>query len=354
MMEIVFVHLGNEVPVHLVANIRRMQRIWAQNEITLILNRELELEIDVSTYIYRRKVEIQELFTRSDMEDDFWTKSLERLVALADYVLSRDFRGPILHLESDVLLMPNFPFIELSNLHQLTWNRYNDKKDVGALVFIPNRRSTEIFLNAIIATVKDNPRVTDMTLLSILSNQLGIGKTFSNRLIPKNESYLGESQYNNPSVVSDFKEKGIFDPAQIGMWIAGLDPKYTFGITKYQNNSFIVNGDSEVDPSKMKYSFNQDKHFYGHLSNGEKVPIWSLHIHSKNLRLFEENWAEELALLVSKSRSWFSSHWDIRMTSSLIIENYHRKTLIRFLSHLPALKSGVKWLRKCYNFLRSK
>lgn len=349
-IEIVFVHLGTELPVHLVANIKRLQEMWPATRITLILDHELKAPQGTSVYFYRRNSEIEKLFSRSNEADDFWVKSLERLFSLVDYALSRDSHRSILHVESDVLLMPNFPFTEISKLHQLTWNRYNDKKDVGALVFIPNQDAAEVFKEAIFRTLKNNPRITDMTLLSIASNDLGVAQTFSNHLIPGNEFYLGAKQSLNPEVVSDFNLRGVFDPAQIGMWIAGLDPRNTFGFTRYQDKSFIVNGDSEIDPSRIQFTLDQNKHLFGDMNGESKVPIWSLHIHSKNLKLFEEGWAEELSRLISKSQKRFRFKWDIKMTFSLIVENYHRKTLVQYLSHLP----GIKGCKEVYKMLQSR
>jgi hypothetical protein len=349
MIEIVFVHLGPVIPAHLSANIKRIQRIWPTIRITLILDHILESPSGTDIYLYKRNSETQKIFSKSNQENDFWAKSLERLFALADYALSEDSQNVILHVESDVLLMPNFPFAEMSKIQQLTWNRYNDKKDVGALVLIPNRQMAGVFNEAIVKTVKSHPGITDMTLLSILSNELGVATTFSNHWIPENESYLGTRQSLNPVLVSDFKLRGIFDPAQIGMWIAGLDPRNTFGFTKYQDKSFIENGDSEIDPSRIRFTFDQDKYLLGDMKNEITIPIWCLHIHSKNLKLFDEGWADELDRLVSKSRNRFRFHWDIRMTVTLIIENYYRKTLIRYMSHLPGIRKGRMWFTKCYN-----
>ena len=349
MIEIVFVHLGTELPAYLAANIKRLQGMWPSTKITLVIDHELKPPEGTDVYFYRRNPEIQKLFSRSTETDDFWAKSLERLFSLADYALSRDSESAILHVESDVLLMPNFPIIEMSKLHQLTWNRYNDKKDVGALVVIPNRQAARVFKKAIVETLENNPGITDMTLLSIVSNDLGVAQTFSNYLIPKNELYLGAQQSLNPAAVSDFGLKGVFDPAQIGMWIAGLDPRNTFGFTKYQDKSFIENGDSEIDPSRIQFTLDQNQHLFGKMNSESEVPIWSLHIHSKNLKLFEDKWAGELDRLVSKSQNRFRFQWNIRMTCSLIVENYHRKTLIRYLSHLPGLRKGLKWFTQCYN-----
>lgn len=349
MIEIVFVHLGPVIPVHLAANIKRLQRIWPIIRITLILDHILESPSGVNVYIYERNLETQKLFSKSREKDDFWTKSLERLVALAEYVLSQDSQNVILHVESDVLLLPNFPFTEISKIQHLTWNRYNDKKDVGALVLIPNRQLAAVFKEALVKTARDCPGVTDMTLLSILSNDHGIAKTFSSHLIPKNKSYFGVQQSENPAVVSEFKLKGVFDPAQIGMWLAGLDPRNNFGITKYRDNSFIDNGDSEIDPSGIRFTFNRNKNLFGDMGNETEVPIWSLHIHSKNLKLFEEEWADELEFLISKNKKKFRYHWNIRMTFTLLIENYHHKTLIQYLTHLPGIRKSKLWLMKCYN-----
>jgi hypothetical protein len=350
MIEIVFVHLGPELPVYLAANIKRLQELWPTTRITLILDHELKPPQATNVYFYERNSEIKKLISRNNETDDFWIKSLERLFSLVGYALSRDSQNAILHVESDVLLMPNFPFTEMSRLHRLTWNRYNDKKDVGALVFIPNRQSAEVLKKAIVETLEKTPGITDMTLLSIVSNDLGLAQTFSNQLLPGNEFYLGTKQSLNPEVVSDFKLRGVFDPAQIGMWLAGLDPRNTFGFTRYQDKSFILNGDSEIDPSRIQFTIDQNKCLFGVMNNESEVPIWSLHIHSKNLKLFEEEWAEELSRLVSKCQNRFRFHWNIKMTFLLINENYHRKTLIRYLSHLP----GLKRAKVVYKMLQSR
>jgi hypothetical protein len=79
--------------------------------------------------------------------------------------------------------------------------------------------------------------------------------------------------------------KFIFDGAAIGQYLGGVDPRNTPGDTRgFVNETCIVKYDQYEFLWKWKHGENIKRPFLLH--NGEEIPIFNLHIHSKNLNDF--------------------------------------------------------------------
>jgi hypothetical protein len=76
------------------------------------------------------------------------------------------------------------------------------------------------------------------------------------------------------------KFKGIFDPAQYGQWIGGIDPRNGPSVPFTFSNTATL-----VQPNKFEYRLGDDNRYYIK-DGGEEFPIYLLHIHSKKLDKF--------------------------------------------------------------------
>ena len=79
---------------------------------------------------------------RSRFRNNFWLLSLERLLVLSE-VHNEYLESRILHIESDVLLLPNFPWDIFNDLNTLFWSTYEPDRDVAALLFSPSAKESQ-------------------------------------------------------------------------------------------------------------------------------------------------------------------------------------------------------------------
>lgn len=349
-MRLVFIHLGSKFPEHLKLNIKRHLQVFPKIPVSIIHNCSEEVErldlnsLDLYKYIRNDAVFniLNELNHDNSFRDNFWTSTLERFYALEKFHAERP-NEKILHIESDVLLLPNFPWKSFDSLDQVWYNRYNDEKDVAALLFSPNSNKTNQMVKLISAALVNNPNLTDMTALSTLSHSYR--EQF--KILPSSPK-LNNSFLNNYNVCDTDKKisisenfdlfGGIFDPAPFGMWLTGQDPRNHYGFTRVKLRNIIESGDSFLDPSKFRYKLNDSGELI--VSIDQTIThVWSLHVHSKNRELFSENWVSFLRKFVDQSRSNKQySFFSLNVLSELLIANKKQKTLIRFILNLPYLR----------------
>jgi len=349
-MRLVFIHLGSKFPEHLKLNIKRHLQVFPKIPVSIIHNCSEEVErldlnsLDLYKYIRNDAVfnVLNELNHDNSFRDNFWTSTLERFYALEKFHAERP-NEKILHIESDVLLLPNFPWKSFGSLDQVWYNRYNDEKDVAALLFSPNSNKTNQMVELISLALANNPNLTDMTVLSKLSHIYR--EQF--KILPSspklNNSFLNTYNICDNDRKMSISENfdlfgGIFDPAPFGMWLTGQDPRNNFGFTRVKSRNIIESGDSFLDPSKFRYKLNNLGELVVSIDK-TKTNIWSLHVHSKNKELFSENWALSLRKFVDKSQGEKQYHFfSLNVLSNLFIDNKKQKTLIRFIFNLPYLR----------------
>jgi len=311
-IEVVFVHLGNKVPKYLILNIERFIQLFPEIQVTLILDHhfpKLDLPQSLNTWIYESNSTLDLLDSGRDISyrSGFWRFSLERFFALSKYHSER-VRVKLIHIESDVLLLPNFPWDKIENLEEPAWNPYNENLDVAGVVYLPTWHVTNHLSDMIFAAIKSNSSVTDMQAL----NQISKAQIPRNRYLPFNPDL-------DPSNHLGFD--GIFDGACIGVWLTGQDPRNHFGSTIIHDIDLVERDHTVIDPSRFRYRVTPvgDVLVQGEL--GAEVPIFNLHIHSKNEKLFSNNWKQELERLIKLSESKkIISEFNFRIFLELVAE----------------------------------
>jgi hypothetical protein len=101
---------------------------------------------------------------------NFWRYSIERLYALAEWH-SVNPDQKLLHLESDIFIMPNFPIEKLEMVNHISWCSFNNSHDVASLVFSPSNSDTSWMLNELEEILIENSSLTDMTGLRKLKEK---------------------------------------------------------------------------------------------------------------------------------------------------------------------------------------
>jgi len=349
-MKIVFVHLGEGRADHLWANIRSLISRFESFEIVLVSDRqrsELIAHPRVSFFKYLRSETTDRLignlkFER-DFRDGFWHFSLERLIALSQYHLANKDQS-ILHVESDVLLLSGFPTKSFNGLEKLTWLRAFDTGDIATLIYSPNAEETYWLAQQVENLIRGGDHLlTDMkALLKIrvanperVTTAPSLSKEVASTL-SKDSKITLELAADLSAMYSDFG--GIFDSAAIGMWLTGCDPRNYYGFTRIFDTKTVQEAAPYLDPSQFEYKVDVSGRLTA-LVEGSEISIWCLHIHSKNLELFNAGWEVKLQELVQMSRrSRIVLRFNLGCLIKLIVSNLRNKTFVSFILHIPKLR----------------
>lgn len=369
----VFIHLGKSPARHLWINLDRHLRMFPEINPTVIIDHESHrnhVPKNVKIYVYRRKLKLlsREFLLAHDLNfrRGFWRFSLERFLAFYEYHQEYPNHS-MLHIESDMLLMPNFPWILFEKIHKPMWSNYNEERDVAALLFFPSLVSHEKFIYHLTSLLRNNPLHTDMTILreiriKRMKNEVDLFPSLSCR-VPELINNLNKSSGGalNPVMNNEVFFEGVFDSAAIGMWLIGHDPRNYYGMTRIHDNSPIINGDSLVDPTRIVFKKTNSEVWISSPTTNQQINLWSIHVHSKSLKVFNSNWSHELDkyILMSKSKNIFKS-FNVGVLIEMMIESIKSKTLHKFIYGIPFVqklrytlhvvkKFTLKWLR-CVGF----
>lgn len=281
---LVIVYLGARVPKYLIKNMEHLQKVFPFLGKSLVVDassvKGLSAPQGWEVHTYVRTPETQFLLSAISLDhrfrDGFWLYTLERLFAFLELHQLRPDE-PLLHIEGDVVLMPQFPFEMLAQLKTLAWLKRDSQEDVAAIVYSPSLTTSDFLASKIREEVLQDSSTSDMRALRSIATQF-----------PEQVCYLPVS----PDETNDWG--GIFDPAAIGIWLLGVDPRNEAGRSirrrlPYENPSLDVeNVEFRIVRDQLEVRF----------PNKNWFPVWCLHLHSKFPEYFEHDF-----LLSALSRS---------------------------------------------------
>lgn len=213
----------------------------------------------------------------------FWVYASMRLYLVCELIKKENLVNCI-HIENDVLLYKNFESYNFENkLHLsidgLFWINEkkgilsNDFRCIPGILYIPSYNELKFALDNFNYTKDDM-----FNLGEFYKNNKDKCITFP--IIKKNSKY----NYDNNYSTNYSKFNGIFDAAAIGQYLGGVDPRNIKGssvgfinevcVVKYNNYNFEIIIDNKGH--KLPYI----------IIDNEKIPVYTLHIHSKNLKQF--------------------------------------------------------------------
>lgn len=325
-MKVVFVHLGPAKASHLKRNISHVARNFPYLEITLITSPEAHSSLgnikDINHYKYRTIEEVSNVISSLEhnpkFRKGFWFYSLERIFALRDW--SKQFPDqPFLHIESDILIMRDFPFNRILELDRLAWTRHSDGADVATFMYSPNSQEIEWVAEQVTQIVKIDANATDMSALASIS------KNNPNRVLVLPSTVASELNVQKDKDLIDYFG-GIFDPAAYGMWLTGQDPRNNLGLIR----KFLAPPGAEVNPAEYRYK-SQPLGTLKILDNNKEISLFNLHLHNKRLSLFGRFWKFYLALDVAYSRKrLFKSLLSPRAVWAILSDFHYRHGLFTF------------------------
>lgn len=296
-LAIVFCYLGNCPPKYVWLNLQLTQSRFPSCEVILVTDNRRALRkakaLNIHAFEYKRIQIMPELNHDQNFRSGFWHYSLERLFAFREWHETNRQR-PAVHVEADVLLLPNFPILELQETANLAWLKVNATHDCAAILFSPGGEQSDWLAYALSQEILRHPSVTDMTGLSNVSRGNGERVTLLPTWSPNWN--LGSPLSASPYAANFQLFGGVFDAATFGMWLTGRDARNSWGWKVIHK----VTLDHQVRPEVLTFSMEGETLVAGY--GGNHCPVFCLHIHSKERELFvrsAKNALEEYVNLAS-------------------------------------------------------
>jgi hypothetical protein len=335
----VFVHLGPKLPNHLLLNLQRHVDLFPHIETVLIVDHVHSENIpdSIQRYFFRESKEDNELFEHMEKFSDFkfrngfWKYTFLRLFALGDFHRTKSERA-ILHIESDVILMPNIPWEKFDQIDKIAWMRVNEINDVAALVYSPSSTETDYFVDSIRRYAFEDPKTTDMFSMIKFARENQNRHTYLPSITSDRSRDIFIVRRQQDAAVSYFG--GYFDPLALGLWYFGQDPKNTYGVsTRYVDQT---HHDYFAPNAGLTFESNQ-------LFDTSGTKVFALHVHSKNLAIFGSEWRSALSKVLSDAREGRNQKsFVFRSFVESLRDRSARAHFWLLLARLP----GSKYLRK--------
>jgi hypothetical protein len=193
--------------------------------------------------------------------------------------------------------MPNFPFSAIASQRKLMWFNFNTDRDIASLIWVPSQRQANWMHHELFAMFSEDSTLTDMTALRRLSlnaqEQIDYFPSSPYKSIPEDaKPYLETISKHGQEKMTDY---GIFDGAAIGMWIAGEDPNNHRGILRRLRHL----SDGPIDLRARRFKMIESNLYL--VDENSLIPIYNLHVHSKNKYLFTRHGTQILRFYVSLS-----------------------------------------------------
>ena len=330
--KLIFIYLGKKIPEYARASILLAQK-FSGLEVVLLADSNPGLDVKVvQPNSFYDATDFEKLARSRSIPNNFrqgfWLKTLERIFVLEQYMKFTKSEK-VLHAELDQILFRNDTLI--SKLVKLDKSGiffpYHTSGEPIASVLFCNDLSSLSSLTDFAKT--DSNYQSDMQLLGGWSKQ-NPKKCF---ILPTlaTELLVSEFKLETDSLILGRSDlSGITDGAQLGQWVAGVDPR-NVPISQIPQNHFVLANDplligrSELE--KTKFSFDLDCGFLKlELPNQEPINIYNLHLHAKIHKWLLKNPIERL-IKIANSPTPLSIPWlRLRQISSYLLERF---TLVR-------------------------
>ena len=315
---IVFIHIGKNLPVYSEDAIRQAKYFNPESTIYFVLNQEAyenapySLENAGASVVLLESLPITPHHKKFwaiknldfDFRDGFWTYTSERFFYL-DAFIGQLGLNHVFHLEYDNMLYKN-----LSEILPVFEKYYPgsgvtfgfDLYAIPGCMYIANpetARDIAKFFSRYAYKGWHDMRMLSKYWCSNLNKMDHLptippsySKLFSLTNINQHQTRFGHLYSNH---FYDFK--GIFDAAALGQYLGGQDPRNGPNYQGYKNR------ESYINPDYCNFEWFEDslgKKIPVMLLGGEKIPIYNLHIHSKNLSEFRSDLESRIAINFKK------------------------------------------------------
>jgi len=292
---VAFVYLGNKLPRYFLRNLSFFRKTFPQQRLEVIVDNPrtekelLDRGVDCFNVIHKRGWEPNSLSDALDHDlrfrSGFWAKTLVRFLALQMFITDKQMEN-VLHIESDVLVLPSFPFDKFKQIKQgLAFPLESPTLGIASTLFIKNVNAINLLCDFSAAEVKRDPKTTDMKVLGnlyrISPEKVFLLPTFFNRQQVREE-------FTNLKVVNEILRNGklfdgIFDSVSIGQFFFGIDPRNNRGFVR----RYINDRSHLIEVPKLRFHvYNSGVKVSKSLTEKPTGELYSLHIHSKDFSAF--------------------------------------------------------------------
>jgi hypothetical protein len=115
----------------------------------------------------------------------------------------------------------------------------------------------------------------------------------------------------------------------------------------------LDSGEAPLDPSRLNYSIDSEGALIAILEDGKTYPIFSLHVHSKELQLFNSDYSRALLKYVKLGNDEKAplSRFQIKVLSKMFVSSLVSGEIINFILGIPfvyRLRVRIRKLRDQY------
>jgi hypothetical protein len=301
---IVFVHLGSQIPEYVYVALEQARLFNPQMDIYFIANEEA---VKKTAYDFSRdtfKVVLCETLERSNYHqlfnqkspldqkyrDGFWRKATERFFYIHELMVSRNLQQ-VVHIESDNMLYVDIATMSeaLSNYKGIGAVFDSDNRCIPSFVYFADKKAIE----NLVAFMAEHASKGENDMETLASYRSSFPHDYIDNLPLIMPEYvrkyglindLKQTSINAAAYTNNFSLfKSIFDGAAFGQYLGGIDPR------NGPSKPGFINETCLFKPSRFKFEWRKDE-------QGRKIPlallgssaykINNLHIHSKRLEDF--------------------------------------------------------------------
>ena len=280
-LSIVFVHSLSRPPLHLMMNVRRCTRLFPEHKTVLIQDQRSLL----TSFISNRFIidfdnidqRVEEIYGYPrDFRSNFWFSSVARFSSIQKYMKLND--GPILHIESDVILSPDFPIEKFRFVKQpFAFPIVSERRAIASSLYVRDAKAAYFLWQFTCKMIEENPLSSDMEILyqlSVAYPEMVLRLPIAPNSLMKKPIFLEE--------VNEFD--GFFDGHDFGVYLAGTNPWNLKGISHLHQK--IPESLLEFNSSNLFYDKKRKFVSLVDFNSQELLNLYSLHITNKNPLFF--------------------------------------------------------------------
>ena len=290
-MYIVYAHFGSQIPKYLLRNISNSAENIPNYSVVLLSDQSKSRKLKPSVQYMRVEHDLiwgqiqKKLEHPKDFRKNFWFTSLIRLYELGKFATVSNLK--LIHIESDVILSDDFPFDKFLNIEELlAFPVFNQTMGIASTLFINGKEGGKLLMEWCISAAKVNSKTTDMLILGDLFRDHESKIKILPSFVDLKTDSVFDAELNSQASKNLKQFGGIFDGLEIGQYIFGEDPRNNRGFSLIRKR----NPYGFLRIEKSRFEFLNGRSFpYLSDTQGNLYPVFSMHVHSKNLALFKKN-----------------------------------------------------------------
>ncbi len=222
----------------------------------------------------------------------------------------------------DVWISEDFPFLDFQEISELiAFTLPSDTEGSAAILYLKNRKAINELVHFSEQIIRKNPSASDMTILREVYDL----NLIPNRILPSHPAASNEKD--------SIFNSSLFDPSSWGMYLLGQDPR------NHKGRQIVHRNQAQHYISGSEYKFIYEDKSVKVLNDGDTYNLVTLHVHSKDLRVFSNFYSEQRLLRKRIRSSSKGEFFEIRLKLFLYLSAKKvKKELIRFFNRSDGTK----------------